>query len=139
MPIILNNCETPISQEEFDEFTQTIGTTPTREFMEFYLSNNGGTIEETINESNPFLLNSFLSIKYGEATIEDTYEQLTETNDFNPNLVPFAYDDCGNLFVLSTYKDSFGEVHLWLQQENELILVSKTFMGFLQELTNDDH
>lgn len=134
MPITLKNCEASISSLEFDEFTKAIGSTPSENFRNFYITNNGGTIDDSTTESNAFLLNSFLPIKNGETTIEDTYKQLTKGEPELINLVPFAYDDCGNMFVLSARNKDFGLVYLWLADERDLVLLSSSFEGFLAQL-----
>ncbi len=134
MPLILQNCEAPISKLEFDEFTAFIGSTPSEYFRDFYLTNNGGILEESITEDNIFLLNSFLSIKNGEATIEDTYKQLIKGEPELVNLIPFAYDDCGNLFVLSIRNKDHGLIYLWLTDEKELVLLSNSFEIFITDL-----
>ncbi|WP_426220748.1 SMI1/KNR4 family protein [Pseudomonas sp. DWRC2-2] len=134
MPITLQNCEAPISTLELDEFTKTIGSTPSEYFRNFYLTNNGGTFDDSITESNAFLLNSFLSIKNAEVTIEDTYKQLIKGEPELKNLVPFAYDDCGNIFVLSARNKDFGLVYLWLSDERDLVFLSSSFEEFLAQL-----
>ena len=134
MPITLQNCETPISTLEFDEFTKTIGSTPSEYFRNFYIANNGGAIDDSTTESNAFLLNSFLSIKNGDTTIEDTYKQLIKGEPELINLVPFAYDDCGNIFVLSARNNDYGLIYLWLTDERDLVLLSSSFEEFLAQL-----
>lgn len=134
MPITLQNCEAPISALEFDEFTKYIGNTPPEYFRSFYMKNNGGAIDDSTTESNVFLLNSFLSIKNGETTIEDIYKQLIKVEPELINLVPFAYDDCGNMFVLSARNKDFGFIYLWLTDERDLVLLSSSFEEFLAQL-----
>ena len=134
MPIILQNCEAPISVLEFDEFTKSIGSTPPECFRSFYMKNNGGDIDDSTTESNVFLLNSFLSIKNGETTIEDTYKQLIKGEPELISLVPFAYDDCGNMFVLSGRNKDLGLIYLWLTDERDLVLLSSSFEEFLAQL-----
>ncbi|WP_226478704.1 SMI1/KNR4 family protein [Pseudomonas sp. MWU16-30323] len=134
MPINLQNCEAPISNTEFDEFTKSIGSMPSKYFRDFYIANNGGTLDESTIENNAFLLNSFLSIKNGEATIEDTYKQLIKGQPDLINLIPFAYDDCGNIFALSTRNEDSGLIYLWLADEKELLLISNSFEEFLTDL-----
>lgn len=134
MSIVLENCEAPISNLEFDEFTKFIGGTPSEYFRSFYTTYNGGTFDERAVESNAFLLNSFLSIKNGEATIEETYKQLIKGYPSLASLIPFAYDDCGNIFVLSVRSKDHGIVYLWLTDEEELVLLSNSFEAFLSDL-----
>lgn len=134
MPLVLQNCEKPINNHEFDEFATAIGSTPPEHFRSFYMDNNGGTLDDSNTGSNIFLLNSFLSIKYGEATIESTYKQLINGEPNLVKLIPFAYDDCGNLFVISTREKDYGKIYLWLTDEKELDLLSNSFEIFLADI-----
>lgn len=134
MPLALHNGEEPINNNEFDEFATAIGSTPPEHFKIFYIENNGGVLDDSNTESNIFLLNSFLSIKYGEATIESTYKQLINGEPDLVKLIPFAYDDCGNLFVISTREKDYGKIYLWLTDEKELDLLSNSFEIFLADI-----
>ena len=101
MPVKLIESEQPISTSDFLAFTKSINAHPTSEFINFYLTNNGGFIDDKQHTESELLINSFLSIKYGEATIENVYKQLVKSTPSLAGLIPFAYDDCGNLFLLS--------------------------------------
>ncbi|MOA33338.1 SMI1 / KNR4 family protein [compost metagenome] len=128
--------EQPISKSDFLEFTQSINAHPTSEFMNFYLTNNGGFIDDKQHTESELLINSFLSIKHGEATIENVYKQLVKSTPSLAGLIPFAYDDCGNLFLLSTNNDDNGCVYLWLPSESEKFPISDTFNSFLHILSS---
>lgn len=136
MPVKLIESEQPISKSDFLEFTQSINAHPTSEFMNFYLTNNGGFIDDKQHSESELLINSFLSIKYGEATIENVYKQLVKSTPSLAGLIPFAYDDCGNLFLLSTNNDDNGRVYLWLPSESEKFPISDTFNSFLHILSS---
>ncbi|MDK2355467.1 SMI1/KNR4 family protein [Enterobacter hormaechei] len=50
-------------------------------------------------------------------------------------MVPFAYDDGGNSFLLSLKSDdSLGKVFVFLMDDKEVELVSGSFSEFLEEL-----
>lgn len=136
MPVKLIESEQPISKSDFLEFTQSINAHPTSEFMNFYLTNNGGFIDDKQHSESELLINSFLSIKYGEATIENVYKQLVKSTPSLAGLIPFAYDDCGNLFLLSTNNDDNRRVYLWLPSESEKFPISDTFNSFLHILSS---
>ncbi|MNT14902.1 SMI1 / KNR4 family protein [compost metagenome] len=104
--------------------------------MNFYLTNNGGFIDDKQHTESELLINSFLSIKHGEATIENVYKQLVKSTPSLAGLIPFAYDDCGNLFLLSTNNDDNGCVYLWLPSESEKFPISDTFNSFLHILSS---
>lgn len=104
--------------------------------MNFYLTNNGGFIDDKKHTESELLINSFLSIKHGEATIENVYKQLVKSTPSLAGLIPFAYDDCGNLFLLSTNNDDNGCVYLWLPSESEKFPISDTFNSFLHILSS---
>lgn len=134
MPIKLMEPESPITTDDFYEFAKSINAHPSRELMEFYLINNGGFIDNIPDTSPGSSINSFLSIKYGEATIDNTYKQLIKGTPSLLGLIPFAYDDCGNLFLLSTNSNDNGRVYLWLPDEGEKVLLCETFNDFLETL-----
>lgn len=50
-------------------------------------------------------------------------------------MLPFAYDEGGNFFLLSLKEgNSFGEVFIFLMDEKELVTVADSFDEFIEEL-----
>ncbi|EAN5126954.1 SMI1/KNR4 family protein, partial [Salmonella enterica] len=50
-------------------------------------------------------------------------------------MVPFAYDEGGNCFLLSLRDKDYGKVYIWLMDEKELAFVSESFDEFINELS----
>ncbi|HGH4621859.1 TPA: SMI1/KNR4 family protein [Enterobacter cloacae] len=102
-------------------------------FLDFYLKNNGGYPHDN-EESNPFMLGGFNPIKYGDLPIEKLYGDLVESFGELRNMVPFAYDDGGNSFLLSLKSDDLlGKVFIFLMDDKEIELVADSFSGFIKE------
>lgn len=133
MSIILEESQKKLSPEELAAFEQQYNVSLPEDFVQFYLNYNGGYLPES-DEDNPYLLGGFLPIKYGRVPIEEHYKDLTESFPELKGLIPFAYDDGGNLFLLSSKESDFGKVYIWLMDETELDFVSNSFSSFLNEL-----
>ncbi|HGM4747465.1 SMI1/KNR4 family protein [Stenotrophomonas maltophilia] len=123
-----------LTRQDLCEFSDSTGLRLPREFVDFYLENNGGYPDVEPDEANPLLLNSFLPIRYGDATIEAAYQRLMSGNPALEGLVPFAYDDCGNVFLLFGKPGMPEEVFLWLPGEKELEAIFSSFAEFLHAL-----
>lgn len=126
--------EQQLTREDLCDFSERTGLRLSSEFVDFYLDNNGGYRDVEADEANPLLLNSFLSIRYGDGTIDTAYQSLVKGNPALEGLVPFAYDDCGNVFLLSGNPDTPGEVLLWLPGESEIETIFSSFAEFLRAL-----
>lgn len=103
-------------------------------FEVFYLANNGGYPRDN-DEGNIFMLGGFNPIKYGELPIERLYQDLTESFGELRDMIPFAYDEGGNCFLLSLKgNDSFGKVFVFMMDEKELEEIADSFSEFIDEL-----
>ncbi|MBT2342158.1 MULTISPECIES: SMI1/KNR4 family protein [Pseudomonas] len=135
MRLILEDSEHTISVQELNEFQEKFNVELPTAFRNFYLRHNGGNLSESSSE-NEFLLGGFTPIKYGEAPIETVYRDLTDDVPSLKGMIPFAYDQGGNSFLLSVKTDDFGNVYLYLMDEEDLAFVCESFEEFLTELTN---
>lgn len=135
MSIALEESQKKLSPEDLVIFEQQYNLHLPEDFVKFYLNYNGGYLPES-DENNPYLLGGFLPIKYGRVPIEEHYKDLMEGFPELKGLLPFAYDDGGNLFLLSTRQSDFANVYIWLMDETELDFVSESFSSFLNELNN---
>lgn len=135
MKLILEESEQKLTIKEISTFEKLFNYLLPNSFKEFYLLNNGGYFPE--KNHNPFILGGFNSIKYGNLTIEQLYKDLID--DFNNlnQMIPFAYDHGGNLFLLSLKKEDFNSVYIWLMDEEKLVYVSKSFDLFISNLAKD--
>ena len=133
MSLVLEESEKNISLDDIINFETSNKIALPKDFIDFYLINNGGYLPEE-NEPNPFLLGGFFSFSHGKLPIEKRYKELLEDWPNLLGMIPFAYDDGGNLFLISTVSESYGEVNIWLIDENELDVVSASFSSFINKL-----
>ncbi|MGN8274943.1 SMI1/KNR4 family protein [Pseudomonas sp. SMN5] len=135
MRLTLEDSENALSVQELNEFQEKFNVELPTAFRNFYLKHNGGNLSES-NSENEFLLGGFTPIKYGEAPIEIVYRDLTDDVPSLKAMIPFAYDQGGNPFLLSVKRDDFGSVYLYLMDEEDLAFVCESFEEFLTELTS---
>jgi len=133
MRLILEESEHALSVQELDEFEKIFSAALPAGFKEFYLRSNGGNLPEN-KRDNEFLLGGFTPIKYGEAPIEVVYSDLIDDIPSLKGMIPFAYDQGGNSFVLSVKGDDCGSIHIFLMDEKELAFVCGSFEEFIAEL-----
>lgn len=81
------------------------------------------------------MLGGFNPLKYGDLPIERLFGDLTESFGELRNMVPFAYDEGGNSFLLSIKQDdSLGKIFVFLMDEKELEFIADSFSEFIGEL-----
>ncbi|PIT14509.1 SMI1/KNR4 family protein [Snodgrassella alvi] len=136
MQLILEESEKQLSFEELEEFSKYFDKEIPLSFINFYIKFNGGYPPEN-GEHNFFLLGGFNPIKYGDLTIEDIYANLIDEFSNLKYMIPFAYDEGGNCFLLSLKDKNYGEIYIWLMDEKELVLVSESFDCFINKLSQD--
>ncbi|EDA2188095.1 SMI1/KNR4 family protein, partial [Salmonella enterica subsp. enterica serovar Montevideo] len=71
----------------------------------------------------------------GDLPIENIYSDLIDVFSNLKKMVPFAYDEGGNCFLLSLRDKDYGKVYIWLMDEKELAFVSESFDEFINELS----
>lgn len=130
----LTGSENKLTVYEINAFNTSFDNHLPASFLDFYLKNNGGYPHKN-EDGNPFMLGGFNPIKYGDLPIEQLYRDLVESFGKLRNMVPFAYDDGGDSFLLSLKSDdSLGKVFVFLMDDKEVELVSGSFSEFLEEL-----
>lgn len=130
----LTDSEKKLTVDEINAFNAYFDYHLPSSFLDFYLKNNGGYPHNN-EDGNPFILGGFNPIKYGDLPIEQLYHDLIESFGELRNMVPFAYDDGGNTFLLSLKSDdSLGKVFIFLMDDKEVELVADSFSEFLEEL-----
>lgn len=123
-----------ISNTDIEHLEKEIGGELPSEFKDIYLNINGGNIDDS-EESNSLLLSGFVPIKYGQVPIEQAYKELVEDFPALKGKVPFAFDEGGNYFLLSTFGHDQGEIGLWIMDTEEYHIVSDSFSDFLARLS----
>ncbi|MEB5959508.1 SMI1/KNR4 family protein [Enterobacter sichuanensis] len=130
----LSDSENKLTIYEINDFNASFDDRLPMSFLNFYLKNNGGYPHNN-EDGNPFMLGGFNPIKYGDLPIEQLYHDLVESFGELRNMLPFAYDDGGNTFLLSLKSDdSLGKVFIFLLDDKEIELVADSFSEFLEEL-----
>lgn len=137
MRLTLEESEHALCVQDLNDFERRFSAPLPTAFKEFYLGNNGGYLHEG-NIDNNFLLAGFTPIKYGELPIEIVYRDLTDSIPSLKEMIPFAYDHGGNSFLLSLQKVDFGNIYLYLMDEEELAFVCRSFEEFIAELTGEN-
>lgn len=134
MQLVLEESEKKLSSDELNEFNRTFGGKIPLSFISFYMNFNGGYPPDN-GESNYFLLGGFNPIKHGDLPIEDVYSDLIDDFPDFKNMIPFAYDEGGNCFLLSLGDDDYENIYIWLMDEKELEFISDTFEHFIEKLS----
>lgn len=130
----LTDSENKLTVYEINAFNTIFDNKLPASFLDLYLKNNGGHPHKN-KDGNPFMLGGFNPVKYGDLPIEQLYRDLVESFGELRNMVPFAYDDGGNSFLLSLKSDdSLGKVFIFFMDDKEVALVSGSFSEFLEEL-----
>lgn len=128
----LEDAGVSIGLGDFAELEKLSGGRLPQSFKRFYLKNNGGYIENKRLYAEDFVysIHGFDSIKVGEPPIEVSYMDYVENDESFSGLIPFAFDEGGNNYMLSVRATDYGVVYLWLQDEEELRRVFSSFDDF---------
>lgn len=125
-----------INLGDFKEVERLANGVLPREFKSLYMKNNGGypSVTEFDGAELRFSINGFNSIKHGRPSIEMLISSFYCNYESIWGLVPFAYDDGGNTFMLSIKLADYGKVYLWLHEEEILEFVVLSFDEFLKSV-----
>ena len=123
-----------IDQGEMNQIEIDLSVKFPEDYRNYMLIYNGGSpksISVYFNKKN-IRLSSFLPLKYGEDTLEESY---MNSRDFLPkNYVPIGYTETGNL-CMSLSKDTYGSVYVYYS-DVELELLASSFTEFLDGLVD---
>ncbi|EGH74623.1 SMI1/KNR4 family protein [Pseudomonas syringae] len=130
--LILENSGANISLKDFYELENLAGGKLPQSFKKFYLKNNGGYIENKrlYGDEYVYSIHGFESIKGGNPGVEASYLDFIENDESFTGLIPFAFDEGGNSYLLSLRPDDYGNIYLWLQEEDEMQKVFDDFESF---------
>lgn len=133
--------EQSLQVSDFSVIEEKLNVKLPSEFKEHYLENNGGYPPfENVKGENHILysLNSFYPIKYGRLTIEKLIDSFEISNINLEKKVPFAYDNGGNIFLLSLDNDEYFQKILLIEaefvKEYNYHVVSGSFSDFINSL-----
>ena len=127
------NTEKKLLNEDIVVFEQEIGLQLPEAFKLHILDKNGGVPKKRYFDDTR--ISRFLSIKYGNNTIEKLYNNI---KDVVPNgFLPFA-EGSGFEFYLSLADEGYGKVYLWFHDEEDSEeLLANSFEEFIQALNDE--
>jgi SMI1 / KNR4 family (SUKH-1) len=139
------NTEKKLTQEEILQFENAIGLPLPKEFIDFYLVNNGGYPPYNFVSGDEYLysIDGFISIKYGQLSIEKLLKDYEGQGVVFKEKIPFASDSAGNIFFLFLDNQKNGEIYLWQSDSKDnsndsFSYVTDSFKSFLEGMTNDE-
>lgn len=134
--LILEDSAEKLNLGDFVELEKLVGASLPSAFKKFYLAHNGGYIEnkDLVAQDFVYSIHGFDSVKHGDSTIEESYADFLDSYEYLSGLVPFAFDEGGNNYMLSLRVDDYNSIYLWLHEEEELRLVFHSFEDFVEGL-----
>ena len=139
-----------LTETDLREVEEQLGNVFTDQFKEHYLKYNGGYPFKSFflwpDDGVKTRINHFFSIKYdGFSRLETAYENLFITEQILPEgFLPFAVDDGGNYFCISTLPQFFNQVFFFDMPQydpdwiNEYVtLISSSFQEFIDNLVDE--
>lgn len=125
-----------ISFEELIRVEKLVKGSLPQTFKKLYIHNNGGFPSRTEFEGDDFCfsIGGFNPIRYGNPSIEQLIKDFDRDDGLTQGLIPFAYDDGGNTFMLSLRGEDYGRVYLWLQDEERMEPVISSFDSLVAAL-----
>ena len=134
--------EQKLTHEEIKEFEKEFKVKLPDSLVDILLSYNGGvlagkTMDEKIVYINgvksAYSFSTLYSIKYGVNTIDDAIDTLQITEQHIPKEeIPFADDQGGNQYTISTREEDYGKIYLWYMDvgEPERVFVANSLEEF---------
>ena len=120
---------------EFEQSEQQLTITELITFENSFSRNIPIDFNENLKGlQNNFTINGFYPIKYGRLPIEKIIKDYKNSGIDFIDKIPFAYDNGGNIYLISIETNTYGYVYIlevdFLEEKN-YILVSKSFSDFL--------
>ncbi len=129
-----------ITLEEVNQFELgVLGELPD-EYKNFLVENNGGFPREKmfINEEFECDVSLFYSLKHGKYNLEGVLDRVYDDNGLNNSYFPFASSGSGSLYVFSLKEKDYGVVYLDHMDDSDIVKLSDSFSGFLDNLQELD-
>lgn len=103
--------EQELSLEDIQEFENEFQVKLPIELKELLLKYNGGVFD---GEMQDYAFGLLMPIKYGINTLEESIDTLQITEEHIPKEeIPFADDQGGNVFTISTKEEDYGKIYYW--------------------------
>lgn len=113
--VIFTEIEQRILEADIRNVKHKLGVSFPEQIVQHYLQYNGGAPDPycfVIEDGTVLMVQEFLAIKYGNITLEYTYNTLTNNDAPIPvNLIPFASDPGGNYFCFD--QDDKGSIYYY--------------------------
>ncbi|CAJ1316791.1 SMI1/KNR4 family protein [Paenibacillus sp. CFBP13512] len=135
--ISLEESEQSLTEHEWQTFANSIDYPIPESFKDFYLQHNGGYLEPLFVDGEEYapLIHGFMPITYGSLTIEQLMIDMQYAWDILQEVcIPFASDAGGNSFLLRIVPQHYGEVVVWLEEEESIIPCRHSFAELLEDL-----
>lgn len=144
---IFNQCEIPISKNDIISVETEFKFKFPVDFINHYLEYNGGCPKKNLFRKfdEIYDVSQFLSIKYGECTIED-FVKLTKVQDttFPSHLIPFAIDSGGDNYCFSIRKVEYGAIYIFQHEFHDdpkraIIFLATSLKEFIENMIEDEN
>ena len=122
--------EQKLTQQELSDFKKEFKIKLPDSYKEVILEYNGGSPEKQYFEAGRVM---FLSIKYGEDTINDVIKLISDV--LPKYFFPFA-DYNEGMLCISLDKDEYGKIY-WFEENGEVQLMADSFDKFMDGLSDD--
>ncbi len=91
-----------------------------------------------INEEFECDVSLFYSLKHGKYNLEGVLDRVYDDNGLNNSYFPFASSGSGSLYVFSLKEKDYGVVYLDHMDDSDIVKLSDSFSGFLDNLQELD-
>ena len=109
--------EKKLLRSEIEEFEREYNIKLPDELKNLLLQYNGGVLEK---EMKDYAFAFLRPIKYGINTLEVAIDDLQITEHHIPREeIPFADDQFGNIFAISTRPEDYGKIYIWYMDVGE--------------------
>lgn len=104
-----------LTDKDIADFQSQFGIVLPEDFVLHYLKYNGGwpNADRSEGDELDYPFEYFLSIKYGNNTIEKKMEELSNNGIDCTERIAFAINDLDNTFHLCTDKENYGNVYVY--------------------------
>jgi len=132
--------ENALSYEEIEALGAGWGVTLPREFIEFYVKNNGGypPFDSIEGDEYVYAIDYFIPLATIDRLIRDNVGEGVDIK----GRIPFAADPADNVFVLSLAPEDNGTVYLFghendPEEGSSFEFICRSFTDFITGLTNE--
>lgn len=103
--------EQPLDEYEIQRFEKEFEVTFPNNLRNLLLKFNGGVLDGKIEK---YAFRTLSSINYGNYPLNDIIDDLQITEQHIPREeIPFADDQGGNVFTISTREEDYGKIYYW--------------------------